>query len=129
MLLHVQRCFTYYNSPFLLFSYCLARLWRVSITTGCTAAGLTRCRLRTFVMTNYISYTELDFINTFFHYEVFCTFLKLRFYYYTFPKRRKAAYNCFLVQALKLNFIIFYSSLTRIKNYSSFLKTASSRKP
>ena len=31
--------------------------WAVSITMGCTAAGLTRCRLRTYVMTNYISYT------------------------------------------------------------------------
>ena len=35
-------------------------------------------------------------------------------------KRRKAAYNRFFVQALKLNFRIFYSSLTRIKNAPLF---------
>ena len=39
--------------------------WPVRLTMGCTARGLTACRLRTYVMTNYISYTELDFLNLF----------------------------------------------------------------
>ena len=47
------------------FSIKLPALWAVSITIGCTAGSLTACRLRTFVMTNYISYTKLDFLNLF----------------------------------------------------------------
>ena len=38
----------------------------VRLTMGCTAGSLTACRLRTYVMTNYISYTKPDFINPFF---------------------------------------------------------------
>ena len=72
-------------------------------------------------MTNYIPYTESDFLNLFFKKSMY-SILEAMFLFVN-SKRRKAAYNHFFVQTLKLNFRIFYSSLTWKKIILLFLKS------
>ena len=58
---------------------------------------------------------RIRFLNSFFFKNYSVQFLKLRFYYYTFSKRRKAAYCRYLVKycILKNNTIIIPKSINK----------------